>query len=281
MHDAVLRMAAIAGLSLVGIEPLAAQTLSGRVIDSETREPVSAAAVHLLKAGTELFSTGSDSAGTFRIALPGAGTYVLRMVRLGYEPVLTPPIDVAAGELVEIEVRIAVAAMPLHPLTVSARRMEHGVHPDYYRRLAWGRNSGQGDFITRAELDDGTSTYLSSYVGRLPYASLRDVGGKLRPVLDGSCLPDVYVNGAPVDVTGQRSLPIHLQPSLDDLFNPGYLEGLEIYRLREIPMEYARRDVCGVIVAWVRQPDTTGRQSLLRLMIGGGLMLGLVLAAVF
>lgn len=281
MKDAFLRIAVLVGVSLVGIDPLTAQTLGGRVIDNESGEPVSAATVHVLKAGTELFSTGSDSAGNFRIALPGAGTYALRVVRLGYESVLTPPIDVAAGELVEVEVRIAVAAMPLHPLTVSARRMEHGAHPDYYRRLEWGRNSGQGDFITRAELDDGTSMYLSSYVGRLPYVSLRDLGRKIRPVLDGSCLPDVYINGAPVDVTGKRSLPIQSQPSLDELFSPGYLEGLEIYRRRDIPMEYARPGVCGVIVAWVRQQDPPERQSLLRLVIGGGLVLGLVLATVF
>lgn len=275
------RIAIMVWLSLVVMDPATAQTLRGRVIDNDSREAVPAATVHVLNASTELFSTVSDSAGSFRIALPGAGTYVLRVVRLGYEAVVTPPFPVAAGELVDIELRIAVAAMPLRPLIVSARRMERGAHADYYRRLEWGRNSGEGDFITRSELDDGRSMFLSSYVGRLPYASLRETGGKIRPVLDGSCLPDVYVNGAPVDLTGKRSLPIHLQPSLDELFNPGYLEGLEIYRRREIPMEYARPDVCGVIVAWVRRPDTPERQSLLRLVIGGGLVLGLVLATVF
>jgi hypothetical protein len=200
---------------------------------------------------------------------------------LGYRPYTTEAFPIALGEVLEVELRISTAAVPLEPVVVSGRRIDRSNAGEFRRRAERGRRAGQGEFITRAQLDSRIAPSLSSYIARLPQVRLAEAGGKMRPVFDGSCLPDIYINAQPIDVAGSRVLPIHLQPSLDELFSTSAVEGLEIYRPREVPPEYARPDVCGVIVVWMRMPEETRSRSRLRLVIGSGLMLGLLVVTLF
>jgi hypothetical protein len=76
----------------------------------------------------------------------------------------------------------------------------------------------------------------------------------------------LYLNGARFQL---------IEP-LDELIQPGTLEGIEIYRNRsELPRNFAGIGHCGAIVFWTRTGDP-GRGASWRFLAGGGAILGLL-----
>src|SRR4029078_6188688 len=101
-------------IALAGLAPVLAggQVVRGIVTDS-TNRPISGVVVMLidgaspsraraLSAARGPISTAraravSDARGESRIAAPGAGTYSLRALRIGFRPPTTPPIELRVG----------------------------------------------------------------------------------------------------------------------------------------------------------------------------------------
>lgn len=79
-----------------------AYTLSGRVIDRMTRQPVAYAAV--VPVGQEQRGASTDSLGRFRLERVRAGIFRLSASSVGYKTVVTPEYIVsAATPFIEIE----------------------------------------------------------------------------------------------------------------------------------------------------------------------------------
>lgn len=251
--------------------PLRAQVLEGRLIDATSRLPVGHGNITVLRDGQSPLNVGSDSLGRFRIALPTPGSYALRVERIGYLPLTTKAIPVAINELLELELRLDVNVIPLNPLVITSRRSAAPSHADFDRRLEWGRNTGSGHYITRADLDVVRLPFLSSYLVRLPRVALRtrpDPPYKTHVMLNGDCFPAVYLNGVPLQLADART-------SIDDIFDTKDVEGIEVYSRRgDIPPEYARPDICGVVIAWTRLPQAGARGSRVRLIVGGSMFVG-------
>ena len=92
--------------------------LSGVVRDAE-RAPVSGAQVQVV--GTR-FGALSDDAGRFRIVGVPAGTYVVRVQRIGMKATDVPSVAVTADQEATIEVTLTGTAVQLGGITVSASR---------------------------------------------------------------------------------------------------------------------------------------------------------------
>jgi hypothetical protein len=85
----------------------------------------------------------------------------------------------------------------------------------------------------------------------------------------GLCTPTLYLDGIRV---GQSSaFPI------DDLINPGILEGIEIYGVASAPAEYMSAVDCGVVLLWTREAEGAGRRGWLRHALGGAALGSIIL----
>lgn len=101
--------------------PAAGQTVQGRAVDRETQAPVGDAAVVLVDAEGDAVVTGRTGAdGSFRLTAPAPGEYRLTASRLGYRTMLSVPVPLAAGQVVDVEARIAPAPVLLDTATVRA-----------------------------------------------------------------------------------------------------------------------------------------------------------------
>jgi hypothetical protein len=227
--------------------PSAAQVLSGRVLESSSGRPVGDALVSLV-AGSRVVSTvESDVMGRFRLQAPASGSYSLRVHRIGYAPVSTESLAVAAGENVEVVIRLWVSAVPLTPLVVE-RRAADRARTQLERRIETGRQTGLGVFITREALDSVSSRSVTGILMRVPRMSVAvDSFDKTWPITQsqGGCRPTLYLNGARMTFPPGQAL--------DDVLIPGDLEAIEVYRTRnEVPLEFAGIDHCAAIVFWTR-----------------------------
>ena len=101
---------------------VAAQTVSGTVLEEGSAEPVIGALVILLdEHGTRRTAALSDDHGAFTLAAPGAGRYQVRVERIGLRSTTSPWIEVAAGEVAEQRMVASPEAVRLAVLSASAR----------------------------------------------------------------------------------------------------------------------------------------------------------------
>jgi hypothetical protein len=222
----------------------AAQTISGHLIDAATRQPIAAGTLALLGADTLLVSVVTDSTGRFVLRAPQPGSYRLRGERIGYRTAVTPPLDLAADDTLRVEFRLAVAAVPLNPITVLGySRRPAGDLGGFYERK---RRAIGGVFITRDEIESRPAIYVTDLLGNLPgvHLSPSRYGSGSVVMLRGGCRPRVFLDGVPIQLADM---------TIDDLVSPLDLEGIEIYRgIAEIPAHFAGAGACGAIVLWTR-----------------------------
>jgi hypothetical protein len=241
-----------------------AQVISGHVLELGSDRPLPAASITLVAGNRPLLSTDSDSAGAFRVAVPRAGWYSLRIERIGYALAISDTLEVGGSENVEVTIRLGVTAARLEPLLVVVRRREIRPRPEFERRLESGRRSGLGVFITRETLNSTSAQSVTALLLRVPL-----LGDGPVSLSQGGCVPTLYLNGARLQLApGER---------IDDVIQPGTLEGIEIYRNRtELPREFAGIGHCAAIVFWTRVGEPT-RGAAWRLVVAGAAVLAMVI----
>lgn len=234
-------------LILFASDALGAQSISGHVLDFETDEPVTAATVVLLDhQGTALRGVLTDSAGAFRLAIPATGRYRLQAERIGYQTVASPPMDVAAGDALTVELRMAVGAIPIAPLTVTAstrRALRNRAMDGFYDR----RRRGFGTHFGPADIERLRPHTVVNLLQATPGVRIRYLSGTRTRVTMRSgardCVPTLFVDGVrmPADV------------GLEQVVSGGSLHAVEVYRrYSEVPGEFAsvHNYDCGAIVIW-------------------------------
>ena len=99
--------------------PLAAQgatgIVTGRVVDSASRQPLSAVSVRIVGSANGALSRGD---GTFTISLVGAGVHQVRASRIGFAA-RTVSVTVAAGGTVNVDVTMTPQAAVLSDIVVT------------------------------------------------------------------------------------------------------------------------------------------------------------------
>ena len=102
-----------------------AQSVRGRVMDAGTSAGIPEVRVTLInEAGGKVHEVISDANGRFALNAREGGRYRIRTSHIGYTEVTTEPIVVGATEQITVDVKLAIAAVTLDPLTVVARRVD-------------------------------------------------------------------------------------------------------------------------------------------------------------
>lgn len=107
------------------VSPAGGQEIRGRVLDERTELPVATALVRLVdEAGTRRSVTLADSAGVYRIRVPGPGVFRLEAERIGYADLETPPLRAVNSDAVySLDLLMAPAPVELQGFTIETARV--------------------------------------------------------------------------------------------------------------------------------------------------------------
>lgn len=258
---------------------MASAVLAGVLIDDDSAQPIALGLVRLLDASRQAVAIArSEQDGSFRLISPGPGEYRISAEALGYRAAEAGGLELAPGDTVTVEFRLAADAVVLDPLRVVAR----GVPADervglvgmqsFFERYAQYSGSPFAEFMTRdslAEWDNRVQStgHMLQWTARAVTA-VDPATGEI--TLRGGCSPSYYLNGSRV--------PFEMVQGLA----PGLLEAVEVYMQPAIPADLGQGAPCGVVSLWSRQtpPDSLPKNPILRwvgaVVIIGGLIFLLV-----
>lgn len=211
-----------------------AQTVVGIVMDADNGLPMAGVEVALLDSiGAAVRVGATDDAGRFVLDAPDRGAYRLRGRMLGYGELETSPLELAPGEVVQVELRLGVKPVELEGLRVVERRRGESMAErdmrQYRERLAEYRHYVGIRIFDRQALE------------RVAGWSLADV---LRLQPGRRCRPAIYWNGTEVKRPFQ----------LDTLTPIESLEAVEFYSGFWAPNSlFADPRGCGVTLIWTRR----------------------------
>lgn len=262
---------------------LDAQTISGTLRDSDSRQPIPLGLVLMYtEAGDSVTSTISDGSGRFRISSPDPGSFILQAAALGYRETPVGVFDLGDGGSMTVEYLLAPAPLPVDALMVEIDRPvveHHLVQNGFVRRL----QRGLGKFITPHDIENSTARSTESLMEGIQgvrVGTVRTRAGGLgipSPHLGetvqiagphgGWCEPTVYVDG----------IRTHYDPetgfTLSHVAHLGAVEAVEVYRRpTEIPVEFGvgsgstnlrtgnRTGGCGVLVVWTKRGLAAGQR---------------------
>ena len=121
MRQALALLGAVAALAPTAA-PLTAQTLRGTLVDELTDLPVRGADVRLVdRSGKARARAVTDSLGTFTLTADPPGDYHVRAEQLGYQPALSPLLDLTFEGMVQIELLISPEPVGLEGFSVQGR----------------------------------------------------------------------------------------------------------------------------------------------------------------
>ncbi|HEX6747056.1 MAG TPA: carboxypeptidase regulatory-like domain-containing protein [Longimicrobium sp.] len=243
----LLCAAALAAALLLGARPAAAQTrgtVELIVTDAETGAPLSGARVRV---DGEVRGT-SDAAGRVLLEELDAGSHLLTVEMIGRRA-LQPQVELAPGQVLELEVMLDSDAIPMPAITARAEPVADGGSAV---AQALSRRRGSGIFIGREQIRRSRASRISDLLGKVPgvrvvYGSSGAVasfpGGAPAAALGGAghrCVAQVYLDG------------VLMRTPAVDIVAVQELESVEVY-LRVIPAEYGGGNSgCGVIVLRTR-----------------------------
>jgi hypothetical protein len=242
-------------------------TVMGQVVDHETGDPLSGAAVSLAAGpeGTRARGTRVTNAdGRFQFKEVPPGAYILSVTLLGYES-MRDTLQVPEGPDLNVVLPLSVDPVRLEPIVVEVERLTPAMR-DFERR----RETLTGTFIDREEIERRYAVRLTDVLWRVPggrVVGTPPYGSTL--LLRGGCRPGIWVDRVRVPYAA----------SLDQLVSPSDVEAIEVYHSLELPVEFGGHP-CGGVLIWTRVGDRTpGRPGAWRrlALIAGVLLLGIML----
>ena len=239
---------------------LEAQQVSGVVLEAGSRRPLSFVEVELLDGKKQLARAISDQKGHFTAPINRSGIVQVRATRIGYRAFTSGDIAVAADEDVRTELLLAVDAVPVEPLRVTARSQMESAYlasVGFYDR----ERAGIGHFLSRSQIEKRNAVVLSEVLTTVPGVKLSraDRGAQKRSEITFSrgmssmrqCMPAIFIDGALMRAGGilrPNELP------LDEWVNPRDIEGIELYHgAAATPAMYNQQAQCGVIAIWTKR----------------------------
>lgn len=255
----------VVAASLVGIapSPVAAQSISGTLMEVESGTPISLGLIILMtEAGDSVASGVTNGQGRFTVEPEGEGSFVLIASAFGFKETAAGVFELGPDGEMDVEFRIAAAPMPIDGILVSLQRpaLEHQlVKNGFVRRVT----RGLGRFITPIDIEESSARTAADLFRGIPGVALQFPQGgggsfegeTLRMIGVGQyCTPTIYLDGARMAADMTAGLPIDLLAPLD------MIDAVEIYRRpSEIPIEYGMTSTggaaggpCGVVVIWTR-----------------------------
>jgi hypothetical protein len=255
LRPSLLTAALLLAMGFLAVSAPAQTRVYGTVTDALTGQPVPT--VDLRIADEQGQATGAavtGSQGEFRIELSEGGTYTLTVRHVAYVPVVSHPLELTAGDQMELSIRLDPGVVVLDAVTVVASRTFEPIRiAEYRERAEANRRMGRGRILMREDLDRIRPNSAQDVIDTYSFTS--------------RCTPTVLVDGLPADgrlnwVTGDM------------------IEGVEIYRgITQIPPEYYRYGMCGLVLVWQRfdgpgfRPWTWGRFFVAAAIVAGMVVL--------
>lgn len=243
---------------------VSSQQVTGQVLDPE-RVPISTAEIRFItEAGTVVLGMVSDRIGRFRANSIEAGHYWLMVRRIGYESTQIGPLALAEGDTVEVELVMAVDAIPLERITVTASARpwwEHLEPPalwEFWERKERSEKLGVGRFFTYEDLKPlGGSPAALAITDLAPFffpESRSGVGTSFFIKGRTGCDPLVFLDGhmlRPIKVM-KSGVEIIEPPVLDDYIPLSQIAAVEVYRgASDTPGEFSGfGSNCGAVAVW-------------------------------
>jgi len=237
-----------AALLLCAAAPAASQTVHGRVLERGTNNPVASATVEVRAGDAVRSRVQTDEEGVFDVEIPGAGTYRLAALRVGYVSLLSEQVVVGGLDSLDVLFHMTSDAVSLDPVQVSAsRRATSPLIAGFYERAAGHR---QGRFMTREQIAATHAARTSDVLRRVAGLSFRPTRrGSVALRARGGCEPLVYIDGQSVNMYGTAT-------SVDDLIRPEDIEGIEVYGGASVPIQFVRDGPmgsnCGAVMLWTK-----------------------------
>ena len=238
---------AVVVLVLFAAQQTAAQSVRGKLLDQYTNEPIPNATVTLVTPDNSPVgpSVKSGNDGSFTIQAPRPGVYRLRAELPGYVAAMTPAIELAPGDQLNITWRLVAGVIQIRPVAIVANARP--TSPRLKGFMDRAQRRGFGYFITRDKIEQQRPFRVTDLLRTVPglqvLPSTRGFGDIVRTT--EGCTPAVYLDGSRFPLMGE---------SIDDLINPMALEGIEVYsHAVEVPAEFQGPfATCGVIGLWTR-----------------------------
>lgn len=248
----------LAAFLLLAAPPLAAQTVTGRLVERETDAAIPGGTVRLLAAdGRELATATTDSAGAFVLQAPAPGEYTFLAEGPAHERSEFDGVTLGADGM-RVRLVISRRAVVLEEVEVTApARDEHLRFGGFYERMQ--RRAG-GRFIAREQIERTAPTHLVDLLRTIPSLDVQVGGGggmggsralrvRLRQQMSvrSPCEAVFYLDGMQLDAASVQEV------------EPRDLEGVEVYAHGNAPARFnsVAGSTCGVIVLWRR--DTRSR----------------------
>lgn len=275
-------VAAAIGTVLVPLQSAARQPVpsilvTGSVRDIQQGTPVPLAQVELRWASDEAAAGGIESAppevrertdesGAFRTSPLPEGDYRIVVRALGYRD-LSEPVRVEGASPMELTIRLVPEAMELDPVVVRGVRSRRLDDVGFYRR----REQGVGRTFTHQEIQRRAIHRASDVFRTIAGARLLPAGAYDRPYIAfrGDCLPDIVLDG----------INLGSDVRLDEWIGAHEIEGLEVYRGSQAPLQYSTNG-CGAVLVWSLDPTahdgkpfTWGRLVLAAVLAGVGVLI--------
>ena len=188
---------------------LSAQTLTGKLVQAKSGQPLAYASVSLLRTAdvTNAVHTTSDSVGNFRFAQLDPDSYQLKAGMIGYQK-LNMEITVIAGQQTDLgTLTLQEDTKLLNTVTISGSR------PNF------SSNNGQLKVAVSNNPFFKATTNLSEVLRRLPGLQVNSDGTML---LSSGAAPTLFVDGKPVNMN-----PEEIQSYLGGL-SPDNVESIEL-----------------------------------------------------
>jgi hypothetical protein len=224
------------------------QSLSGRVLDAQTRSPLRGVELRLLQEDRVVGMTVSDSAGSYAIRAPGGGRFRLLGSRLGYNEARSEFVELVTGQGVSADLIMSGTTVKVAPLVVEATRDAYLDSRGFYERQA----HGVGDFMTGDQIQRRNPSTISDLLRGLRSVKIQRVNYNNEVYFAGTnCYPSIIVDGQTMRWGGKT---IGVSQPLDDLVRIDHIDAIESYRGGSgAPSEFVGPNAaCGVIVIWTR-----------------------------
>ena len=220
-----------------------AQTISGVVLDSNSKTPIAGATLMVYEGRKVLADLKTDTTGRFEIPLHPTSSLILQVTALGYDPYTVR----LQSNMAPFAVHMLPAPVSVEGVTATAERRDpHLDLTGFYQR----KRAEIGSFITPEEIKKRNPRRVSDLFHTVAGARIVQRGAGFEVVSRrfssgqrSMCLPAIYLDNVAV---GRGNLD-NIVPAEDLLAVEAYMSAARI------PPQYGGANAaCGVILLWTR-----------------------------
>jgi hypothetical protein len=217
--------------------------ITGIVRDAASGKPLPGVQVSV--EGTGLSAMANDD-GRFALSGLPLGTQVLVARKVGYLPD-ERPVNLLAEAPAHAEPSLLTVKSVLDTVKIVGRRIFDADRNGFERR----RKTGMGHYFGAEQVEQFHPFDTSDLFLRVPSVRVQWTGFDktvvMRGVFGGSCVPAMYIDGAPYRFFSASDL--------DNMVHPDRIAGIEVYDSPvQVPPEYSNPfSNCGSIVVWTKR----------------------------